>query len=123
MTKRTSPWWTVAPSVNVTRWTNPPTRGLTSTELTASKCPVNSSQSATTRSIAGATVTWGACIGGCSLLHPNAVRTTIESAAQPLGRALTETDRTRAEMELMLQNSMPGDCLYEMLCQFVAPCS
>ena len=75
----------MAPSVNATRWTNPPTRGLTSTELTAWKWPVNSSQSATTRSIAGATVTCGACIGGGALLQAEAVRTKTAAAAQPRG--------------------------------------
>src|ERR1043166_6173452 len=60
MTKSRSPCLTVAPSVNAARCTYPETRGRTSTELTASKWPVNSSQSATSRPTAGATVTSGA---------------------------------------------------------------
>src|SRR5262245_60670004 len=48
---------------------NPETRGRTSTVWTASKWPVNSSQSVTSRSIAGATVTSGAGMAGLGLLQ------------------------------------------------------
>src|SRR6185437_5146266 len=60
----------MAPSVNATRSTKPPTRGRTSTLFTDSKWPVNSSSSATGRVIAGATVTWGGGGADCAFSHP-----------------------------------------------------
>src|SRR3954469_19131151 len=102
MTNKTSPWWTVAPSVKATRWTNPPTRGRTSTEFTGSKCPLKSSQSATTRCTAGATVTSGVCIGGAVLLHADAQREKTVAAAKPAALVLKETDPVLENVELML---------------------
>src|SRR6185437_2049495 len=102
MTNSTSPWCTVAPSVNATRWMKPPTRGRTSTEFTASKWPVNSSQSETTRSMAGATVTWGACICGASFLHA-AQSTKTAAAAQPPAWILRDADLARDKVELILR--------------------
>ena len=48
---------------------NPETRGRTSTDCTASRWPLNSSQSVTSRSTAGATVTSGVIITGLGVLH------------------------------------------------------
>ena len=66
MTNSTSPCFTSAPSAKATRCTKPPTRGRTSTAFTASKWPVNSSSSATSRVTAGATVTCGGGGVGCA---------------------------------------------------------
>src|SRR4051794_2927997 len=106
MTNNTSPWWTVAPSVKATRSTKPPTRGRTSTELTASKCPVKSSQSATTRCTAGATVTWGVCIGGTSLLHAEAQMVKRVAAANPPACVLKWAGPETENVELMLHYSI-----------------
>src|SRR3989442_14051068 len=96
----------MAPSVNATRWTNPPTRGLTSTELTAWKWPVNSSQSATTRSIAGATVTCGACIGGGSLRQADAGATKTGAAAPAPAWNLRDAEPARGQVDITTQNPM-----------------
>src|SRR6476660_9916911 len=88
---------------------NPPTRGRTSTECTASKWPVNSSQSATTRSTAGATVTWGACICGASFLQPDVTRTKTAAAVQPPAWILSDAESARDNVELMLHDSVTVD--------------
>src|SRR3954469_25532046 len=106
MANNTSPWCTVAPSVNATRSTKPPTRGRTSTEFTASKCPVKSSQSATTRWTAGATVTWGVCIGGASLLQPEAQTQKSAATAKPPACVLKVAGPEAENVELMLHDSM-----------------
>ena len=53
------------PSRNSTLVTKPPTRARTATSWTASKRPVNSSQSVTVRFTGSATVTGGAAAAGC----------------------------------------------------------
>src|SRR3954468_21079407 len=85
---------------------NPPTRGRTSTEFTASKCPVKSSQSVTTFSIAGATVTWGVGICGVSLWHAVVARANTAAAVHPPGWNLSEAELARESVELMLQDSV-----------------
>ena len=55
----------MAPSRNSTLVTKPPTRARTWTSSTASKRPVNSSQSVTVRFTGCATVTGGAAAAGC----------------------------------------------------------
>jgi hypothetical protein len=68
------------PSEKRTAETNPETRGRISTESTACRRPVNSSHSVTSRSITGATVTWGSGDGACWAAVPvHAARATVHA--------------------------------------------